>query len=135
MPSKTPTTGSLICAKSTQRRDQRTSSTLHKSPQVQIITNQVFSYIKVKVIQSLNNGKKLAEDTHGRPSIEYHSLSSFSHSRSQPSEIEPGQIGLLENHKLSKAEYTNTARLTRQEESTTRLARLFGWWACFAKSD
>jgi hypothetical protein len=48
---------------------------------------------------------KLAEDTHGRPSIEYHSSTSFSHSSSQPSGIEPGQMGLPENHKLSKVEY------------------------------
>jgi hypothetical protein len=34
----------------------------------------------------------------------YHS-SSLSHSSSQPSRIEPGQIGLPENHKLNKAEY------------------------------
>jgi hypothetical protein len=62
------------------------------------------------MFQSLNNGKKikLAEDTHGRPSIEYHSSSTCSHSSSQPSGIEPGQMGLPENNKLSKAEYTNT---------------------------
>jgi hypothetical protein len=48
---------------------------------------------------------KLAEDTHGRPSIEYHSSTSFSHSSSQPSGIEPGQMGLPENHKLSTTEY------------------------------
>jgi hypothetical protein len=40
--------------------------------------------------------------------IEYHSSSTCSHSSSQPSGIEPGQTGLPENHKLSKAEYTNT---------------------------
>jgi hypothetical protein len=38
----------------------------------------------------------------------YHSLSSFSHSSSQPSGIEPGQMGLPENNNKSKAEYTNT---------------------------
>jgi hypothetical protein len=51
---------------------------------------------------------KLAEDTHGRPSIEYHSSTSFSHSSSQPSGIEPGQLGLPGNNNKSKAEYTNT---------------------------
>jgi hypothetical protein len=58
---------------------------------------------KVKVVQRLKSGNK----TSGT-SIEYHSSSSCSHSSSQPSGIEPGQIGLPENHKLSKAEYTNT---------------------------
>jgi hypothetical protein len=57
MPGESLTTGSLICANPTRRLDQNTSSTLHKSPQVQLITNQVFN-IKVKVIQSLNNGNK-----------------------------------------------------------------------------
>jgi hypothetical protein len=42
IPGKSATTGSLICAKPTRRRNQSTSSTLHKSPQVHIITNQVF---------------------------------------------------------------------------------------------
>jgi hypothetical protein len=51
---------------------------------------------------------KLAEDTHGGPSIEYHSSSTYSHSSSQPSGIEPGQMGLPENNNNSKAEYTNT---------------------------
>jgi hypothetical protein len=32
----------------------------------------------------------------------------FPHSTSHPSGITPGQIGLPENNKLSKAEYTNT---------------------------
>jgi hypothetical protein len=51
---------------------------------------------------------KLAEDTHGGPSIEYHSSSTYSHSSSQPSGIEPGQMGLPENNNNSKVEYTNT---------------------------
>jgi hypothetical protein len=42
MPGESLTTGSLICAKPTRRRDQSTGSTLHKSPQVHIVTNQVF---------------------------------------------------------------------------------------------
>jgi hypothetical protein len=81
--------------------------TLQKVHKVTLLQTR-FSYIKVKVIQSLNNGNKTSGYTHGRPSIEYHSSSTCSHSRSQPSRIEPGQMGLPENHKLSKAEYTNT---------------------------
>jgi hypothetical protein len=38
----------------------------------------------------------------------YHSSSSFSHPSSQPSGIEPDQMGLPENNNKSKAEYTNT---------------------------
>jgi hypothetical protein len=65
--------------------------------------------MKVKVFPSLNSGKiKLAEDTYGRPSIEYHPSSTCSHSSSQPSGIEPGQIRFSENNNKSKAAYTNT---------------------------
>jgi hypothetical protein len=60
---------------------------------------------KSKGDQSLNSGNKLAEDTHGRPSIEYHSSSPCSHSSSQPSRKTPGQIGFPENNKRSKTEY------------------------------
>jgi hypothetical protein len=77
---------------------------------------------------------KLAEDTHGRPSIEYHLSTSFSHSSSQPSGIEPGQMGFPENNNKSKAEYTNTEQ-DLLDKKKTRHARLFGWWVCFAKSD
>jgi hypothetical protein len=42
MPSESLTTGSLICAKPTRRRDQSTNATLHKSTPGYIITNQVF---------------------------------------------------------------------------------------------
>jgi hypothetical protein len=49
MSGKSPTTGSLICAKPTRRRDKSTSSTLHKSPQVMLLQTR-FSHIKVKVI-------------------------------------------------------------------------------------
>jgi hypothetical protein len=108
MPDESLTTGLLICAKPTRRRDQSTSSTLHKSSQVHIITNQVFIH-KSKCGSEFKQQKiKLAEDTHGRPSIEYHSSSTRSHSISQPSGIEPGQMGLLENHNKSRAENTNT---------------------------
>jgi hypothetical protein len=43
-----------------------------------------------------------------RPSKDYHSSSSGSHSISQPFGIESGQMGLPKSPKLSKAEYTNT---------------------------
>jgi hypothetical protein len=61
VPGKSLTTGSLICANPTRRRDQSTSSTLHKSSQSYIITNQVFIH-KSKVFKSLNSGNK----TNGR---------------------------------------------------------------------
>jgi hypothetical protein len=56
-PGKSHTTGSLICAKPTRRRDQ--STTLHyiKGSQVQDYYKPGFSYIKVEMIQSLNSGK------------------------------------------------------------------------------
>jgi hypothetical protein len=56
-PGKSHTTGSLICAKPTRRRDQ--STTLHyiKGSQVQHYYKPGFPYMKVKVIQSLNSGK------------------------------------------------------------------------------
>jgi hypothetical protein len=104
-PGKSHTTGSLICAKPTRRRDQ--STTLHyiKGSQVPHYYKPGFSYIKVNMVQSLNNRNKTSA-WYTREAIHaYHSSSSFSHSSSQPSGIEPGQMGLPENHKLSKAEY------------------------------
>jgi hypothetical protein len=56
MPDKSLTTGSLICAKATRRRDQSTSSTLHKIHKFKLLQIK-FSYVKVKMIQSLNSGK------------------------------------------------------------------------------
>jgi hypothetical protein len=56
-PGKSHTTGSLICAKLTRRRDQ--STTLHyiKGSQVQDYYKPDFSYIKVNMVQSLNSEK------------------------------------------------------------------------------
>jgi hypothetical protein len=103
-PGKSHTTGSLTCAKPTRRRDQ--STTLHniKVHKFNIITNQVFLH-KSKRDQSLNNGNKTSARYTREAIHAYHSSSSFSHSSSQPSGIEPGQMGLPENNKLSKAEY------------------------------
>jgi hypothetical protein len=69
-PGKSHTTGSLICAKPTRRRDQ--STTLHyiKSFTSLTLLQTRFLYIKVNMVQSLNSGKiKLAHATHGRPSM------------------------------------------------------------------
>jgi hypothetical protein len=45
-------------------------------------------------------------------------------------------MGLPESQKLSKAEYTNTQQdLPDKKKNTTRHARIFGCWICFAKSD
>jgi hypothetical protein len=57
-PDKSHTTGSLICAKPTRRRDQ--STTLHyiKGSQVQHYYKPGFSYIKVNIVQSLNSRNK-----------------------------------------------------------------------------
>jgi hypothetical protein len=106
-PGKSHTTGSLICAKPTRRRDQ--STTLHyiKGSQVlkYLILQTRFFVHESKHDQSLNSGNKTSA-WYTREAIHvYHSSSSFSHSSSQPSGIEPGQMGLPENHKLSKAEY------------------------------
>jgi hypothetical protein len=56
-PGKSHTTGSLICAKPTRRRDQ--STTLHyiKGSQVQHYYKPGLSYIKGNMVQSLNSGK------------------------------------------------------------------------------
>jgi hypothetical protein len=45
-------------------------------------------------------------------------------------------MGLPKNNNKSKAEYTNTQQyLPDKKKNTTRHARLFGCWVCFAKSD
>jgi hypothetical protein len=46
-------------------------------------------------------------------------------------------MGLPENHKLSKVEYTDTQQdlPDKKKKNTTRHARLFGCCLCFAKSD
>jgi hypothetical protein len=71
-PGKSPTTGSLICAKPTRRRDQ--STTLHyiNSSQVlkYLILQTRFFVHEIKHDQSFKQRKiKLAHDTHGRPSM------------------------------------------------------------------
>jgi hypothetical protein len=56
-PGKSHTTGSLICAKPTRRRDQSTTSHYIKVHKFNIITNQIFIH-KSKGDQSLNSGNK-----------------------------------------------------------------------------
>jgi hypothetical protein len=68
-PGKSHTTGSLICAKPTRRWDQSTTLNYIKGSQVQHYYKPGFSYIKVKVIQSLKAESKLTRDTHRRPSM------------------------------------------------------------------
>jgi hypothetical protein len=55
-------TGSLICVKPTRRRYQSTSSTLHKSSQNYIITNQVF----IHEIKGVLEFKQRKNKTSGR---------------------------------------------------------------------
>jgi hypothetical protein len=43
-------------------------------------------------------------------------------------------MGLPENNKLSKAEYTNTQQDWPVKKDTTRNARLFGWWVVLPKA-
>jgi hypothetical protein len=104
-PDKSHTTGLLICAKPTRRWDQ--STTLHyiKGSQVQHYYKPGFSYMKVKVFRVETAEIKLHAWYTQEAVHAYHSSSSFSHSSFQPSGIEPVQMGLPENHKLSKAEY------------------------------
>jgi hypothetical protein len=54
-PVKSHTTGSLICAKPAQRRDQSTTLLYIKGSQVQDYYKPDFLYIKVNMVQSLNN--------------------------------------------------------------------------------
>jgi hypothetical protein len=104
-PGKSHTTGSLICAKPTRRRDQ--STTLHyiTSFTGSTLLQTRFLVHKSKHEQSLNSGNKTSARYTREAIHAYHSSSSFSQSSSQPSGIEPGQMGLPENNKLSKAEY------------------------------
>jgi hypothetical protein len=68
-PGKSNTTGSLICAKPTRRRDQSTTLLYIKASQVQDYYKPDFSYIKVNMIRVSTAEIKLAHDTHRRPSM------------------------------------------------------------------
>jgi hypothetical protein len=69
-PGKSHTTGSLICAKPTRRRDQSTTSHYMKRVhKFNIITNQVFVHKSKHGSEFKQRKIKLAHDTHGRPSM------------------------------------------------------------------
>jgi hypothetical protein len=78
--------------------------TLHKRFTSSTLLQTRFFIHKSEGDQSLNSGNKTSE-RYTREAIHRVLINTFSHSSSQPSGIEPGQMGLPENHKLSKAEY------------------------------
>jgi hypothetical protein len=134
-PGKSHTTGSLICAKPTRWRDQ--STTLHyitlKSTSLTLLQTRFFVR-KSKHDQSLNSGNKTSA-WYTREAIHaYHSSASFSHSSSQPSRIEPGH-GITWKPQIKKSWVLILSKTYPIKENTTRHARLFGCWVCFAKSD